>query len=505
MKSRRMKLRGMLDEGRCRPWIIDWQAFGPIPNSVAPLREDPGIDGLKEIPSQLRVDGRDYRPVMCRSTDGHLDFRSMFGSCSGIPIVFLFARVPSPGRRKTRVFFGADWFTRWWVNGVLVGDTATDNVVAADDIHFHRLEVTLERGDNLVMVKVGGGSGGWNLSMGIGPRLAGETGGRWCSIPRGTRCLGSPTRDYLTSGLRIEYRNGSDVPGLQRWKEEPLMRAAGVQARWIQVVDNRGSPLYPSRCLAPAAGADLSAKKRLQAWIRAIRNQGMPALSWYPMCYSHEAVRAHPTWVSLPLPGGPRKHGEATAHGCINTPYGEALIAFAVEAIGELGLDGFWFDGSHFAPGHLVVCACEYCRRKFTSETGLGFPSKEDWSDASFRHWVKWRYRTFTEYWGRLAGGIRRAHPHARVAINHLHRPDGGTSCWLMGAPLSPTGVDTIGGTESSSLWRTSAFITRLTRAYGYDEVENWMGFHLLHTVLKGDPTVYLHHALDCMTAGGMP
>ena len=31
------------------------------------------------------------------------------------------------------------------------------------------------------------------------------------------------------------------------------------------------------------------------------------------------------------------------------------------------------------------------------------------------------------------------------------------------------------------------------------------MGLHLLHTVLKGDPTVYLHHALDCMTAGGMP
>ncbi|MFZ2654410.1 MAG: alpha-amylase family protein, partial [Victivallales bacterium] len=243
------------------------------------------------------------------------------------------------------------------------------------------------------------------------------------------------------------------------------------------------------------------------AWIRAIQNQGMPVMSWYPMCYSAEAVRVHPEWASRPFPGDdrPKYDEEAAAHCCINTPYGEALIAFAIEAIGELGLDGFWFDGSHFSPANQVRCACDFCSRKFKSETGFEFPPKKDWEDASFRHWVKWRYRTFTEYWGRLAGEVRRAHPHARVAINHLHRPDGGTSCWPMGAPLGPTGADAIGGTEGSSLWRTSAFITRLTRAYGYDEVENWMGFHLLHTALKGDPTVYLHHALDCMTAGGMP
>ncbi|MFZ2658407.1 MAG: hypothetical protein WAX69_25970, partial [Victivallales bacterium] len=262
-----MKLNGMRDEGLCQPWEINWQAFGPVPNTVAPLREDPGIDGLKDIPSKLTVDGQDYQPVSCRSTGGRLDLRTLFGLCSGIPIVFLFARVPSSSRRKIRIFFGADWFTRWYVNGVPAGDSAGGNVVAADDIHFHRLEVTLKRGDNLIMVKVGGGGGGWNLRLGISHRISNEKAGVACAIPRGKRRLGASTRDYSHTGLRIEYRDNTGVPG--KAEEPPLMRAAGVQARWIQVVDHRGRPLYPSLHLPGVQGATVATRKHLQAWIRA--------------------------------------------------------------------------------------------------------------------------------------------------------------------------------------------------------------------------------------------
>jgi hypothetical protein len=497
-----MDLKGMQDSGECVAWDIQWRAFGPVPYDTPGLREDAETDGVGRMPAELAVGGITYAPVQARSRGGRLDLRCLFGWQPGFPVALLFAGLRSSSRRTLRVRFAADWFTRWWVNGVEVGGSLAGNIVAADDLHFHLVELPLRKGMNLIQVNVGSGVGGWSLRLGVDRRRRRRATGAACAIPRPERRLAPPTRDYTATGLRLEYR-GIDPPDSARLDEEPLLRASGVQARWIQLVDHLSNPLYPSRVMPSLPSATEAGKKRLRSWVRRIQAAGMPVLSWHWMCYASEAVKLHPDWASQPFPPGSESQSRlADAHACIHSPYGDALIELACEMVGEFGLDGLWFDGSHFSPMGGVACTCRHCRRKFTAETGLVFPARIDWEDESFRRWLRWRTESFSRYWARLAGAIRRAHPHARVAINHMHRPGIG---WPYGCPLAPTGAEIIGGTEGSALDRQSAFITRLVRAAGYQETETWMGLHLLNKEFGGNPCLYMHHAMDCMTAGGMP
>jgi hypothetical protein len=324
----------------------------------------------------------------------------------------------------------------------------------------------------------------------------------------GGKDVGTPTR-YAQSALRIEARFSTPYPelikdGERRRGAEAALAQAGVQARWIQMVSHWGSPLIANPYLPGDEGDTPAENERLlKEWVADIHGAGMAALSWYPLSFSKAAWKMHPEWrqVSL-LPW--HADGSQDIACCFNSPYGEALINYCNYAIETLGLDGIWFDGSAWTPiwnrPLPLTCACAFCTATFKAETGLALPAKADWNDPVFRRWVGWRYTQFGGFIGKLAAGIRAAHPQATVVINHYHRPG---IPWHSAIPIDLYNADIISGSEAFSP-DTVDLTVRLCRAYNRPQAEVWRMFDLLSTP-AADADRLLQHALIAYCAGGQP
>lgn len=312
---------------------------------------------------------------------------------------------------------------------------------------------------------------------------------------------------YGKSSLRFEFRpDPLHLPSdLSPEQLEAIFAEGGAGARWISVVSPLGQPYYRSDFLPTDLDRLDEREARLKRWVAAIHSHGLPVMSWYPLVISKSSHDAHPEWRQEYIVEGPEgKHRDIEC--CFNTGYGQALIDFSNEAIDKFGLDGIWFDGSAWTQiwdrPLPLSCVCPSCRRLFKEQTGLDIPSRVDWSDPTFRRWVAWRYDSFGSYIGRLAAGIRAKHPDAAVVINHYHRP---AIPWQSAIPLNPYPADIISGSEATGEGPTD-LTTRLCRAYGRAQSEVWMPIYA-NTEAGGsrETEELIHHALTCVTAGGMP
>jgi len=307
---------------------------------------------------------------------------------------------------------------------------------------------------------------------------------------------------YGQAVLRIEARpKPQQVKDAEaRRNREMALGEAGVQARWIQIVDNEGGPLINSPflpCDYPEAEEN---EAILREWVAEMHEAGMCVMSWYPLTFCKSGWRANPDWRQVYIePWRPEDF-----FCCIKTAYGDALIDYCNYAIERLGLDGIWFDGSVWTaiwerPVPLT-CACDTCRAEFREDTDLELPMRQDWNDAAFRRWVAWRYREFGDYIGRLAHGIRQKHPEAAIVINHYHRPG---IPWQSAVPIDRYEADIISGSEAFSP-DTLDLTMRLCRAYGRRQSEVWRPFSLTGEPEENADSL-LQHALICYNVGGYP
>jgi len=313
---------------------------------------------------------------------------------------------------------------------------------------------------------------------------------------------------YGKSSLRLEVRPDPlwfEQSGTPFQEVEKAFAEGGVSARWVSVVDPLGCPYYKSAFI-PTDITDLDKREEtLKKWVADIHSRGGAVMSWYPLVICKSGAAMRPEWKQkfvLPEPEGHCKGNTC----CPNTGYGQALIDFCNEAIDRFGLDGIWFDGTAWTQiwdrPIALSCACDDCKRLFKSQTGLDIPTKVDWSDATFRKWVAWRFDTFGSYLGRLSEGIRKKHPSAAVVVNHYHRP---RIPWQSAIPLNPYSADIISGSEATGIDQIDV-VMRLCRAYGRAQSEVWRPFDVgddPDTAPQTDELI--HHALACVTAGGMP
>jgi len=307
---------------------------------------------------------------------------------------------------------------------------------------------------------------------------------------------------YGRASFRFEGRTDRPEPNAERRAQaESALARAGIDARWIEVVDVLGSALVRNPYL-PCKEADPEANERaLKAWVEQIHARGMAVLSWVPLTINAAANEAHPAWRQVftePYPIA----GEERIFCCVASGYGDALIQYCIWAIKRFGLDGIWFDGSVWTPiwqrPYPLSCACAAYRDRFRADTGLELPARRDWSDPTFRKWVRWRFRFFGDFIGRLAGEIRAACPGAAVVINHYNRPG---IPWRSAVPIDRYAADIISGSEATGTELVDLTM-RLCRAYGREQSEVWRPFDL-----QGSPEqsaeALLDHALACAVAGG--
>jgi len=311
---------------------------------------------------------------------------------------------------------------------------------------------------------------------------------------------------YGRAGFRLEARTSSQIPrdSTQRRRTEEAYATAGIQARWIQMVDNLGSPLIENPfipCVEPdPAGSEVA----LREWVAEIKAAGMAAMSWHSTSACVSGWQAHPEWRQQPIVPIPQPDS-AEIYCCVLGDYGRALIDYCVYAVGRLGLDGLWFDGVVMTPiwqqPYGLTCACAACQQQFREATGSGIPVALDWDAPGFREWVKWRFEAFSGFLGRLAHAIREAHPEAAIVYNHYHRPG---IPWRSAVPIDRYDADIITGSEAFSASQADV-ISRLNRAYGRGQAEVWRNLAVGENLEADLQQALTQHALVCCHAGAHP
>ena len=99
---------------------------------------------------------------------------------------------------------------------------------------------------------------------------------------------------------------------------------------------------------------------------------------------------------------------------CVNGPYyDEHIPAILREVASRYRPEGFT-DNNWTGPMRHQPCYCPRCAQTFRSRSAGNIPSKADWSDPLYRHWILWNYERRLEIWD---------------AFNRVTREAGGPEC----------------------------------------------------------------------------
>jgi hypothetical protein len=80
-------------------------------------------------------------------------------------VAYCYAQIDAPQDGALYVNAGADWFMRWYLDGVGVYDTMqTGNGRSPKDLTTHAFELPLKKGKHVICVMVKPGSKGWSLA-----------------------------------------------------------------------------------------------------------------------------------------------------------------------------------------------------------------------------------------------------------------------------------------------------------------------------------------------------
>ena len=485
--------------------LESWTVVGPIGSAVGaedgffPLE----LDGAKTVPTSFSFGGQPLRVSKAGARAGRVDFREVFGLMQGRPQAYAFCELDVPTDCQATIIYDADWQAKWWLDGQEVHSTPDGNYGPVGQMR-HPINVGLPQGKHVLAVRVISGQLGWAFIV----RLAQWQGGihGWLDTSRD-----ADWRDYTRTVVRYENRLDPDGRELAAPREcyEKVLGSLGVEARWISTVDKTQGSYYPSPFLPSSPGARPEFERQIKEWVEILHRNRISAMSWFPLCYCRAAAEQHPDWRQQYLVAPDAQHNHSHVACCINSPYGQAVIDYVSESLTKFDLDGLYFDGAAFTPiwerPQPVSCVCPHCRALFRKDTGFDLPTAYDWSSEPFRHWVRWRFDTFSRYWQRLTDGIHAAVPQAAVAFNHYHRERIG---WCGGVPLNPFGHGFIAATEADAEPLRGMFYTRAMRAYGRPNTEVWMhvcpgGRKYTPRGPELNPKPVLEFAAACATAGG--
>jgi len=140
-----------------------WTLFGPVGKDDP----EPEFAGMTAIPKELTVAGKKLAGQTAAFTDHRLDLGALLGGKAEGKTAYLLAAIEVNKATEVEFGAGADWWMKWWVNGVVVCDTmALGNGNWPPSVLDHRFTARLKSGSNLVAVKAVSGSGGFLLAAG---------------------------------------------------------------------------------------------------------------------------------------------------------------------------------------------------------------------------------------------------------------------------------------------------------------------------------------------------
>jgi hypothetical protein len=145
--------------------LAAWQLLGPFPfDAPAPFAIDKAIDLSAKHPD-LKGQPTSWKPSSPVDVQGTIDLGQIYGRQDRLS-AFGYSEVSSPDARTARMLIGSDDTLTVWLNGKTVYDYrgSRSHGPATD-----RVEVTLVKGINRIVVKCGNINGDWKFSLAVTP------------------------------------------------------------------------------------------------------------------------------------------------------------------------------------------------------------------------------------------------------------------------------------------------------------------------------------------------
>jgi hypothetical protein len=107
---------------------------------------------------------------------------------------------------------------------------------------------------------------------------------------------------------------------------------------------------------------------------------------------------AHPDWICRKSDGGPITEGDKFVT-CIGSKYYTEYLPSVMEEIIERSHPDGFSDNSWAGLPRTHICYCDNCKSQFQQHAGKELPADHDWSNESYRDWIRWNFQRRTELW----------------------------------------------------------------------------------------------------------
>ena len=165
-------------------WPEHGEVFAYQSDTDLPLKQmadfPAGLDKLKEMPTQIVVEGQTLEPQQVDLAEGAIDLEPYFlpyGKRFKKYLAIVFFTIDSPHAQSVEIGAAADWYMQWSCNGQEVYSTmpTATSFGGNDTVDYspgnHIFSVPLKQGRNLMMVKVVSGAAGFKLYAAVGDRV----------------------------------------------------------------------------------------------------------------------------------------------------------------------------------------------------------------------------------------------------------------------------------------------------------------------------------------------
>ncbi|MDD4538005.1 MAG: hypothetical protein PHT80_03235 [Lentisphaeria bacterium] len=141
--------------------VLRWQVAGPYREAGKSFT---ALHDMAFDPELVDKAGAVEWQVVPADNNGRLDLRKVYGADSTQVACYVRCIVRVPEKQAAVVSLGSDDGAKAWLNGKVIGEKNVPRAYVADE---DQLPVTLQAGDNILLIKVGQGGGDWCVGAAV--------------------------------------------------------------------------------------------------------------------------------------------------------------------------------------------------------------------------------------------------------------------------------------------------------------------------------------------------
>ncbi len=158
-------LAGLVGETRPVPWPSTWEAWGMAQRNTDAAKCVPDAATLATMPQELTLADTPLQRHLLHPDDRNvIDLTQTFGLPRNGHTAYLFAKLELDHAATLRLHLGCDYWMAWWLDGRPLVDNLERGNLAGLLARATPVDVTLEAGPHVLVVRALSGNGGWAIA-----------------------------------------------------------------------------------------------------------------------------------------------------------------------------------------------------------------------------------------------------------------------------------------------------------------------------------------------------